>query len=161
MKKLILLSIVLCLSLSLSACATMYRGTTGTIKEVSMRTDPAGANVVCGNQSFTTPGILQLAKNRSHKIVITKEGYKTVYINVTSKVRAGGVTSSFLSNTGAWGWWTLGIGTAIGMITDTTSGSLRDINVDGIYIPLTPGAGEITLDSSTLNQIQKPSEPPK
>lgn len=154
MKNATLLVIICCLSLVLSSCATMYRGTTGSFKEVPIRTDPSGATVIAGGQSFTTPGILQLVKNRSHNIIIKMDGYKTVRININSKVRAGGVGSSFASNTAAWGWWTLGIGTAIGMITDAASGSLKDINVEGIYIPLTPGEGEIVLDSSELTKTK-------
>jgi hypothetical protein len=59
-----------------------------------------------------------------------------------------------LSNTAIWGWWSLGIGTAIGMITDATTGALKDIKIDGIYVPLTPGEGKIVLDSSELTQVR-------
>jgi|GEM_PF-960545 len=138
----------------LSGCATFYRGAAGTVQEIAVRTEPPGANVICGNQAFISPGMLQLARSASHQITISKEGYKTVYINVSSKMTSGALAGSFLSNTAAWGWWSFGVGTALGMITDATSGSLRDVKIAGFYLPLTAGKGEITIDAAELSKVR-------
>lgn len=156
MRKIVILGFILFLTLSLAGCATIMRGSGRTIASVSIITEPQEANITCDGQRLISPTTVNLDKSTDHSIIITKGGYKTVNIKLRSGVRPfKGVGASFVENTAAWGWWTLGIGTAAGMIVDAASGSMKDLNTTEIYIKLEPGEGIINMTDADLIKAYK------
>jgi len=132
------------------------RGSGRTIASVAIITEPQEANIACDGQRLISPTTVNLDKATDHSIIITKTGYKAVNIRLRSGVRPfKGVGASFVENTAAWGWWTLGIGTAAGMIVDAASGSMKDLNTTEIYIQLEPGEGIINMTDGDLLKAQK------
>jgi len=153
--KTILAIFLLCIVLTISGCATMIRGATGTTTPVTVRTDPSGATVIVGGQESTSPAVFTLEKKKNYQIVIKKKGYRSVIINLRSRAKAGDVGTSFLTNTAAFGWWSLGIGTAIGMLADAATGSVVDLDTDSIFVKLQQGEGEIVLEASDMIKKKK------
>ena len=156
MRKLLTMIFAWSLVLFLTGCATVMRGSGRTIASVSIITEPQEANITCDGQRLISPTTVNLDKATDHSIIITKNGYNTVNIKLRSGVRPfKGVGASFVENTAAWGWWTLGIGTAAGMIVDAASGSMKDLNTTEIYIQLEPGEGVINMTDADLLKVQK------
>lgn len=150
MKKVLLVALVIALIIPLTGCGTMIRGAAGTSTPVTVRTDPTNATVIIGGMEQKSPAVFTLEKKKNYQIIVKKEGYKSVIINLRSQVKGGDVGTSFVTNTLAWGWWTLGIGTAIGMIADASTGSLVNLDSDGLYIKMEQGEGENVIEASSL-----------
>lgn len=159
MRKILVIVVLLNLALLLSGCATIMRGSGRTIASVSIITEPQEANITCDGQKLISPTTVNMDKATDHSIIITKDGYKTVSIKLRSGVRPfKGIGASLVENTAAWGWWTLGIGTAAGMIVDATSGAMKDLNTTEINIKLEPGEGIINMTDADLIKAYKEKE---
>ena len=159
MRKILMTVALLNLLLILSGCATIMRGSGRTIASVSIITEPQEANISCDGQKLISPTTVNLDRATDHSIIITKAGYKTVSIKLRSGVRPfKGVGASLVENTAAWGWWTLGIGTAAGMIVDATSGSMKDLNTTEVNVKLEPGEGIINMTDADLIKAYKEKE---
>ena len=91
MKRICLLPLLLLVAFSISGCCTMYYGTTD---EVSIVTDPPGAQVTIGPHRVTTPAKIDLDKSFSYIAQIRMEGYQPENIPIISK-----------RNTGSGGYW--------------------------------------------------------
>ena len=104
-------------------------------------------------QSVMTPGVLNLDMKKSYNIVIRKPGYKTVNVAFSTGFRAKDVGVSFLGNTAVFGWWTFGIGTAVGMAVDAFSGSMSGFKQNGIFLVLERGNGEIYITEKDLQRL--------
>lgn len=142
------------LTLNLTGCATAMRGMQKDAN-VFIETDPSGATIQSSGQTVISPGSLNLSRFQNHKITIKKEGYKAAIITLVSKTQGKDVGASFLSNTAAWGWWTLGIGTAAGMLVDAVSGSMKDLEGTILKITLEPGEGTSDINASDLISAAK------
>jgi hypothetical protein len=103
MKRICLLPLLLLAALCVSGCCTMYYGTTD---EVSIVTDPPGAQVTIGPHRVTTPAKIDLDKSFSYVAQIRMEGYQPENIPIISlrKDTSGG----FFSNL-AWSIFLIGI----------------------------------------------------
>ena len=65
-----------------TSCAALIKGTT---QSVTFNSDPAGAKVYLGEEMIgTTPVTASLRKNKFATAVIEKEGYETVYQDLTT-----------------------------------------------------------------------------
>jgi hypothetical protein len=117
-------------ALSLTACATVTRGTS-TAWEV--KTTPPGASVKTTNgfSCASTPCSLKMPRKSMFTATISKEGYKSVDIQVTNTVKTGGGTA-MAGN--------ILIGGLIGGAVDVSSGAMLD---------LTPNPAEVTLEKTT------------
>ena len=155
MKKILVTIFVVYMGFFLSGCTTIIRGSTGTTTQFTVRTDPPGADVIIGGKKMRSPAIFDLERRKNYKVVVRKEGYKTTTVNLRSRVEGKQAGTSFLGNTAAFGWWTLGIGTVVGMIVDTVSGSLAELDSDGIFVKLVPGEGEVNLEASDLSGVPR------
>lgn len=133
----------------LAGCATVMRASHATT-EVQVYTDPSAAVVKCSGQSIETPGSLSLHRSQDHMLYIEKHGYKRAVVYLRSRAGGEGVGASFFTNTVTVGWWTLGIGTAAGMLVDTASGSMKDLETTSLRIKLEPGEGEVQIEASSL-----------
>jgi len=119
----------------LTGCATVGHGGNSTA-DVQVQTDPPGATVRCSGQQITTPGSLNLTRAQDHILYFEKTGYKPISYTLHSKVQGKDVGGSFITNTVTTGWWTLGIGTAAGMIVDAASGSMKDLETKSVLVKL-------------------------
>ncbi len=89
MKKMLILTLIAGLILSLTGCATVFKGN---IAEVPARTDPEGAKVYVNGEYYgVTPVKLKLDVTESYTIEFRKEGYKPVTRQIHNKVGAGWV----------------------------------------------------------------------
>ena len=112
------------LSIGNSGCATIFGSTS---QHVTVETSPAGAQVVDqpSGESFTSPVVMELSKRDQHRIVISKDGYQTVEVQLKREVQPH--------------WWILGAFTlGLSIIIDAISGALVDITPDYLYVPLEP-----------------------
>ena len=103
-------------------CATVFGSTS---QLVTVETDPEGAQVVDypSGETFVSPVKLSLSKRKTHRIVISKEGYQTVEFGMRREVQPL--------------WWVLGSFTlGLSIAIDALTGALVDITPDYIYVPL-------------------------
>lgn len=104
--------------LSLSACATITRGTT---QAFEVKTTPAGAEVQTSTGLYckSTPCVFaNVPRNSNFVVTITKPGFKTVTTNVTNENKGGG-TANLAGN--------ILVGGLIGIGVDAANGSLQDL----------------------------------
>lgn len=114
----------LVLSVGLSACATVTRGTK---QALVIETDPPGALVEVNGQRATTPTSFKLSRKFEGPVRISKQGYETVTVQITSQVStAGGVGMA----------GNVIIGGLIGMGIDTATGSTNELRPNPIHVQL-------------------------
>lgn len=114
---------------SLSACATITRGTK---TKYSIVSEPAGADVMLTTgQTCVTPCKIKLKRKLDFTARITKEGYEPHETKVESKLSGGG---------GVAGAGNILLGGVIGGIVDGTNGSMNSLFPDKIEAKLVPVA---------------------
>jgi uncharacterized protein YceK len=109
MKKLIGIVVVIGLLLSISGCASMLKGTKGS---VSFSSEPAGAKVLInGFQSGVTPCTIEMNSGNSYNVTMKKAGYDDGYYLIVSSFKSGwlfidvlcgGFPAIFDAVTGSW-----------------------------------------------------------
>lgn len=108
-----------------SGCATVTRGTKDTLV---IESDPAGADVqLSSGQSGKTPTSFKLPRGDSLVVRISKEGYETVEVNVSSQVvgaGAAGMAGNVI------------VGGLIGAGVDAFSGAMKDLKPNPIQVTL-------------------------
>ena len=126
---------------SLTACATITRGQ-HTAWEVN--TNPPGAKVRTSNGYFcdSTPGSLTMPRKSEFTATITKPGYHTLEVRVTTKVSGGG---------GAGMAGNILFGGIIGAGVDVTTGAMLD---------LTPNPLKVSLEKEEAVPVQAPTAAP-
>ena len=132
MKKIVFL---LSCMLSISACATVTRGTTQTF---SVETDPIGAQVTTSN-GFScnyTPCSFTMKRKHPFTVTVEKEGYETVTTEIQSNVSGGG---------GAAMAGNVLVGGLIGAGVDASTGAMNELKPNPLIIKMQPaGTGETT-----------------
>lgn len=125
MNKLIRLGGVLLCAASLSACATVTRGTR---QNYTIETDPPGANITLSTgQTCVSPCTLRLKRKHEFTVTATMEGYEPAEAQVDSRIRAGGIA-------GAAG--NVLVGGIIGGVIDGTNGSMNDLMPNPLRITM-------------------------
>ena len=125
MTRLIRLGGVLLCAASLSACATITRGTR---QNYTIETDPAGANITLSTgQTCVSPCTLRLKRKHEFTVTATMEGYDPAEASVDSRIRAGGIA-------GAAG--NVLVGGIIGGVIDGTNGSMNDLMPNPLRITM-------------------------
>ncbi len=120
---------LLCVA-SLSACATVTRGTR---QNYVIETDPPGASIALSTgQTCTSPCRLRLKRKHGFTVTATMDGYEPATAEVVSRMRAGGGTA-LAGNLIAGG--------LIGGVVDATNGSLNDLRPNPLRIAMTPVGG--------------------
>jgi hypothetical protein len=79
-------AVLLIVALS-SGCATLFRGSKQSIKVV---TDPPGATLTVNGKAYTTPTTVTLKRNKTHDIILTKDGYQGFHFKMKANWDAGG-----------------------------------------------------------------------
>lgn len=121
--------LLLCVA-SLSACATVTRGTR---QWYVIETDPAGAQVALSSgQTCVSPCRLKLKRRPGFTVTATMDGYQPAEAVVDSRIRAGGGVAA-AGNIIAGG--------IIGGIVDGTNGSMNDLMPNPLRITMTPIGG--------------------
>jgi len=87
MKKTVAAILMIGLSLSMTGCATIFKGTT---ERVSLNSEPHGAEVYV-NDAYVgdTPLRLKLETKHAYRIEFRKDGYKSKVVNISNHVGAG------------------------------------------------------------------------
>jgi hypothetical protein len=103
---------VLAVSVLLSGCATVTRGTRQTFR---IQSTPSAAKVELSNgETCVTPCTLKLKRRPGFTATFTKEGYETKTVKVDSELHGGGAAA---------GAGNLLLGGIVGGIVDGTNGS--------------------------------------
>ncbi len=117
---------VVALAASLSACATITRGTT---EAWSVETTPGGAAVKTssGFSCDQTPCTFKIPRKGAFDVTITKSGYKTVNTRVETQVAGGG---------GAGMAGNVLVGGLIGVGVDAASGAMLEHKPNPLKVTL-------------------------
>lgn len=112
-------------ALFMSGCATVTRGTKDTLV---IESDPAGATVsLSTGQTGKTPTSFKLPRSESLVVRISKEGYESIEVNVSSQVvtaGAAGMAGNVL------------VGGLIGAGVDAFSGAMKDLKPNPIRVTM-------------------------
>ena len=124
-------AVLLCISLSLSGCATIVSGRS---QKIMVATDPSDANVTINNNTQKSPATFNLNKSPgSYTIKIAKEGFKTEEVDLKSSLGGWIFCNAFFGLIGI-----------IGIVTDLGSGSAYRFSPNKINKTLTPGNDPLT-----------------
>ena len=135
---------------SLSACATITRGTSETFKVIT--TPTAAAVALSTGERCTSPCALKLKRKIEFTVTATKVGYQPATARVESKIKGGGVA-------GAAG--NLVFGGIIGGVVDGSNGSMRDLVPNPLYMTLQPIVGALdTAVPTSAVAAETPVEAP-
>ena len=116
---------VLLCAASLSACATITRGTS---QNFVIETDPAGAQIALSTgQTCISPCRLHLKRKTAFTVTATMEGYQDGHAQVRSRMHSGG--GAALAGNAIFGG-------VIGGVVDATNGSLRDLRPNPLRITM-------------------------
>lgn len=108
-----------------SGCTTITRGT----KDVLVvESDPSGADVALSNGlRGKTPTSFELPRKNALTVIISKDGYETVTVNVTPKVVGAG---------GAGMAGNVLVGGLIGVAVDASTGAMKDLKPNPVRVTL-------------------------
>ena len=128
MKHVLFGSALLAAGIGLSACASVTRGTTETVKVYA---SPDGAQIATsiGLTCNTSPCMLEVSRKTEFSVTVSKEGYQKQTIHVTTAVAPGGV-AGLAGN--------VLIGGVIGVGIDSVSGATLDHSPNPVLVELVP-----------------------
>jgi hypothetical protein len=130
-KKFVLACGVAAAALTLSACATVTRGTS---QKFNIESSPDKAEVTLSNgQQCVTPCQMKLKRKPGFTATVKKEGYQTQTIAVESKLGGGGAVA---------GAGNIILGGVIGGIVDGTNGSMNNLTPNPLKVTLVPVAAQ-------------------
>ena len=135
MKKIILACGVAAAAVSLSACATVTRGTS---QKYSIDTTPTAASVsLSTGQTCVSPCNLKLKRKTGFVVKANKDGYQEASAVVDSRIRGGGV---------AGGAGNIIAGGLIGIAVDASSGAMNDLTPNPLHLTLKPTEAPATAE---------------
>ncbi len=79
------LTVVLC-AFSLTSCGALFKGSTQT---VSIKSFQQGSTIEVDGQTYTTPALIELPRNKNYVVTISKEGYETQQVRINRTVSGG------------------------------------------------------------------------
>ena len=121
------LSAVALIALSLSACATVTRGTKQKMQFISA---PTGADVTTTTGvKCVTPCTVKMRRKDAFSATFTKQGYQPQTAKVLSRFKGGGAAA---------GAGNILLGGVIGAVVDGTNGSLNTLTPDPLSVILVP-----------------------
>lgn len=128
---------ILLLAVHCSGCSTLF-GRHQDEQLVYFDANVPDVEVVCEGKRAITPGSIALRQSKSHACLAEKSGYRKEVIEIKSGTSWAGFANSFALNTAAWGWWTFGIGTGIGLLVDFPSGAMRNLKQEHVDLKMNP-----------------------
>ena len=106
---------------TLTSCGALFNSSP---KQIPVNSDPPGAEIyVDGFPMGSTPTTLSLKKNKDYRVEIRKEGFKTQYYTINSKVSGGFVILDIL-------------GGIIPVVVDAATGAWKVLDTDQISVQL-------------------------
>lgn len=133
----VLLFIIIILS---SGCASIVSGTT---QEMSFQSNPDGALVtVNGREIGKTPLVVQLKRGHAKPLTFSKEGYKTVSMQMDRELNP-------------WFWGSIVCGGLYGSTTDGLSGAMHKYAPSQYMVTLSPVGTASIENHTTLSDNQK------
>jgi hypothetical protein len=113
---------------SLSACATVLRGTNQKYEITSV---PPGADVeLSTGQTCVTPCKLKLKRKTPFTVTVKKDGFETATAQVESKFTGAGAGAGNIL-----------LGGVIGAVVDSSNGSMRSLRPNPLEVTLVPAGG--------------------
>ena len=112
-----------------TGCASITRGTTDTLV---IESDPAAADVkLSTGLSGKTPVSFKLPRKNDLTVTISKPGFETLTVNVTSQVVGAG-SAGMAGN--------VLVGGLIGVAVDASTGAMKDLKLKPVKVKLNPVA---------------------
>ncbi len=121
----------------LSGCSTLM-GRHQDEQLVYFNSNVPDVEVNCEGKQTKTPGGIALRQSANHSCTAEKPGYQREMVEIKSAASWSGFAQSFALNTAAWGWWTLGIGTGIGILVDFPSGAMKNLKQNHVELNMRP-----------------------
>lgn len=148
------LLLALAASVSLSACATVTKGSNDTVKMTSL---PSEASVMFEDtaqklqpQSCTTPCEIELNRKRTYKATVSKSGHEDFVVIMEPKVSTSGGTA-MAGN--------LLMGGILGAGIDAATGAMKDLSPNNLEVVLAPSGGSSYAndkDGQRINSARPP-----
>lgn len=109
-----------------TGCASIVCGGT---QEIHFSSTPSGAKVfVDGMPRGQAPSLVSLARNTSHTVRFTLEGYDDSHALLTRKING-------------WVWGNIIFGWLIGFIIDTATGAASELTPSTVHVNMTASEG--------------------
>lgn len=125
-------------TLLLPACATITRGSS---QDFTVESTPPGARVSTSNgfQCDSTPCTFRMPRKNGFRVTVSRDGYASQEVNVTSGVSGGGA-AGMAGN--------VIFGGVIGVVVDGTSGALNDLSPNPLVVVLLTPAEQRAADAA-------------
>lgn len=136
-EKILKLISVFLIPVFICGCSTVF-GRQHDEQNVSFDSNVQGVEINCSGKRVDAPGAIPLRQSKSHSCIAQTPGYEKKVFNIRSGISWDGFGHSTATNTAIWGWWTLGIGTAIGWLIDSVSGAMRNLKEENFYLEMKP-----------------------
>ena len=122
---------VACAAVSVTACATVTRGTT---EPFTVASEPPGAKAktTIGFKCDATPCTFKVEHKADFDVTVSKKGYKTETQHVTHHFTQGG-TAGLVGN--------VVVGGGIGIVIDALSGATQGLTPNPLLVKLEPEGG--------------------
>jgi len=113
-------------TLLLPACATITRGSN---QDFTVESTPSGARVSTSNgfQCESTPCTFRMPRKNGFRVTVSREGYASQEIEVTSGISGGGA-AGMAGN--------VIFGGVVGAVVDGTSGAMKDLSPNPLVVVL-------------------------
>lgn len=133
-------------AVSLSACATVTRGSND---KVEFTSDPSGATITTEDvqgkelsQSCVTPCELKLSRKRTFDITYTLEGYETQVLRIEPKLSGGGA-AGMAGN--------VLIGGVIGAAVDGSTGAMNNLEPNPLNAVLIKNGESLDVETTSTD----------
>lgn len=115
------------LLVAMAGCATVTRGTTVSLQ---VESEPSGADIkLSTGQTGTTPSSFKVQRDESLTVTISKPGYETATVQVTSQIADAGAVG-MAGN--------VVVGGIIGAGVDAVTGATKELKPNPVKVTLTP-----------------------
>lgn len=124
-------------AITLPACATITRGSS---QDFTVESTPPGARVSTSNgfQCDSTPCTFRMPRKNGFRVTVSREGYVSQEVEVTSGVSGGGA-AGMAGN--------VVFGGVIGAVVDGTSGAMKDLSPNPLVVVLLTPAEQRAADA--------------
>lgn len=124
-------------AVALPACATITRGSN---QDFTVESTPPGARVSTSNgfQCESTPCTFRMPRKNGFRVTVSREGYVSQEVEVTSGVSGGGA-AGMAGN--------VVFGGVIGAVVDGTSGAMKDLSPNPLVVVLLTPAEQRAADA--------------
>lgn len=134
---------------SLSACATITRGTK---QKFYVNSDPSGATVeMTNNMHCVTPCKLKINRKSDFTVNIAKPGYEPASFHVQGKVKGGGAAGGLAGNAM--------IGGPVGLGIDALTGAMLNLRPNPINVKLVPVGSPAPAADAPVAEAPAPEAP--